>query len=161
MDLQTLSLVLNALQTFAIVVSLGIVVYQLRQFNQSYRQDTYTKLADHFIRMNESVLCKRPLADQIQQHNTVYLKLSDDQKDLYNGLLQVFLFYEALYVLFSLKGVDCDTWESCEIWLEKDILSLDLFETFWKIEKTTYHKGMYKHIDEKLRKLKIAQKTDP
>lgn len=147
MDIQVLSLMFNAIQTLIITISLGLLIYQLKQFNQNLQQDAYTKLADYSMKINELVLQGKPLADQLYQHHTDYLELSNDQKDLYLYLALIFGLCERLYLLFIMKGINRKTWAAWERWLTEAIFPLDVFETFWQIERTWYHEDFSNYID--------------
>jgi hypothetical protein len=163
MDIQILSLALNALQTVAIVISLAALIYQLRQFSQSLQQDAYTKLAEYSMKISELLLQDQQLANAVYQCNTDYLKLNNTQKALYGYIGLILGLYERLYLLFKIKGIDHKNWKSWDKWLVEANFPLDLFEVFWKNENTSYHEDFCKYVDKsyKMYKLQVAQSHAP
>src|SRR4051812_46439614 len=119
MDMQSMLLIVNAAQDLLVIISILVLVYQLKQFNQSLRQDAYARTAEYSIELHKLTMHKKPLADLLLQHNTDYLKLNNAQKDFYTYLSLVFGILERLYLMYRVKGIDQKTWKAWEKWLVK------------------------------------------
>jgi hypothetical protein len=159
MDIQVLSLILNALQTLIITISLGLLVYQLKQFNRNLQQDAYTKLAEYSMKIAELLLQDKELANEFYQRNRDYLKLNNAKKALYDYMGLIFGLYERLYLLFKMKGINQKTWRAWDKWLVDVIFPLDLFGIFWMNEGTSYHEDFCEYVRKKYKIYKTSKRT--
>src|SRR5690348_4213872 len=117
MNIAVIALIFSAIQTIAIVCSFIAVIWQLKQFNQSIQHDAYSKLAEFSSQYIELILDKPALSNLFYQNNADFTHLDDTHKSFYNFIVIILSFYERLYLLVKLRGIDKKTWEAWERWL--------------------------------------------
>lgn len=156
MNIVVISIILATIQTCIILISAILLLYQLRQFDHSLRQDSYGKQIEFSLNINEMLLHNKSIANQLYQNSADYKGLNDEQKDFYNYLVLVFCLYERLYLLARSKRVEKKAWEAWERWLVQVILHLDLFQLFWNNERTSFHEDFYRYVDTKYDEQKIS-----
>jgi uncharacterized membrane protein YccC len=82
MNLQELNLTLSLIETGAIVLSLALVFYQLREVSRGLKENAYDRAVDDYSQMMVQLLDKPNLNKLFYEENAVFKELNDDQKDL-------------------------------------------------------------------------------
>ncbi|MEK6304091.1 MAG: hypothetical protein AABO41_25660 [Acidobacteriota bacterium] len=148
MRTEQLVLILMALQTLIFGLTFVGLVRQLRRINQSMRNDAYSKAIDDYYRITQLLLEKPSLNRIFYSANASFKSLDSDQQDFYNYLALSVGFLERIYLLFKQGLVDRGTWESWERWLTLHWFQFELFDLFWKNERTFFSADFCQYVDD-------------
>lgn len=146
-NFESLSLVLAAVQTIAIVGSLYAVWRQLKQFNLNMQHDAYSKHIEDYARITQLLIDKPVLNEIFYSKNLDFGKLPAVEKDFYNYLAIAIGFLERLYLLYKKGVTDKDTWAAWERWFTEQWFPLEIFEVFWKNEGPYFITPFYEHVN--------------
>jgi hypothetical protein len=147
MNLQELNLTLSLIETGAIVLSLALVFYQLREVSRGLKENAYDRAVDDYSQMMVQLLDKPNLNKLFYEENAVFKELNDDQKDFYNYMALSFALFERIFLLWKKGDIEPHIWDSWERWLT-EWFRPQLFVVFWSHERTFFTIDFYQFVDQ-------------
>ena len=147
MDWDAIGAIGEVVGAAAVVVTLAILIHQIKQNTRSVRQTAETALSHHVAAWSAEVVRNPDLGRIWDVAATDPESLTDDEKRVYLWYVaQLFELYEGQFNLFAEGQVPERSWMPKARFLAR-ILTLPLVDVWWRSRLAPLSAGFVEHID--------------
>jgi hypothetical protein len=137
-------------QTIVLTLTLVIFIFQFRSQNLAIRDAAYQKTLDDFTD-SISLLVQRPelakLVDELDPSRPGQTPMTPERRTVFGYMILQYSLFERVYLLYTKKWVDEDTWSQWYAWL-KTMAKHPVFVEAHRRSEGTFDKEFQKLVEE-------------
>lgn len=146
-------------QTIVLTVTLVIYIFQLRSQNIAIKEESYQKALDDYTNCIAMLVTKPELSALVDQIGDIsrsssaettipmFERLTPDKSAVFGYMLLNYSLFERVYVLYSKKWIDEETWKQWHRWLQT-MAKHPMFQEVHRRSQGTFDKAFQKLVAE-------------